>query len=194
MTARRLSSARCALVLAATVGCSGETGDGETTVVVGPSEQGFGKVVEVLDYACGNLSCHGTPLRNLRIYGDQGRRLDPKDVPCGAPTTPAEIAFDYRSIIGLEPEVMAEVVASHGAEPDRLTLVRKARGTENHKGGVVFHDSTDMDACLAACGRNDPVCTFACSGDRCLVSWLAGKTDTSACNNSLPSLTRCPTL
>lgn len=178
-----------ALLVTCALGCSGNLGDGERTAVTGPSEQGFGKVVEVLDYGCGNLACHGTPFRNLRLYGDQGRRLDANDVPCGAPTTPAEIEFDYRSIVGLEPEIMSAVVESHGADPERLTLVRKARGTENHKGGVVFHDSTDPKACLAAC-HGDSLCKAACYGDRCLISWLAGATDTSACNNFLPR-TRC---
>lgn len=178
------------ILLSVLSGCSGASpGDGETTVVTGPSQDGFGHVVERLDYSCGNLSCHGTPVRNLRIYGAEGRRLDPKDIPCGRFTTPAEVEYDYRSIVLLEPEVMAAVVADHGENAERLTIVRKARGTENHKGGTVFNDSTDMKACLAACNGNR-ACVAACYGDRCLVSWIAGKTDAGACDNSLP-ITRC---
>jgi hypothetical protein len=157
---------------------------------MGPTLHDFDRVAENLDYSCGNLECHGTVGRNLRLVGDQGRRLDPKDIPCGRPTTPAEVEADYRSLVGLEPELTSDVVAAHGAEPERLTLVRKARGTENHKGGSVFRDSTDMTACLDAC-KDDRVCTAACYADRCLISWLAGKVDVPACgDNSLPE-TRC---
>ena len=79
-------------------------------------------------------------------------------------TTPDEIEQDYDSVVGLEPEAMSAVVADGGANPDRLSLVRKARGLEHHKGGTVFQvgddadqlpghlarSQTDSDACLRA--------------------------------------------
>jgi hypothetical protein len=64
-------------------------------------------VTTPLVYFCGSLDCHGQIGRNLRLYGMQGLRLDPKDVPCGAHTSQAEIDADYQTVIGLEPEVMA---------------------------------------------------------------------------------------
>jgi hypothetical protein len=47
--------------------------------------------------------------------------------------TSDEIAQDYLSVVGLEPETMSDVVS--GGDPSMLTMVRKARGTEAHKGG-----------------------------------------------------------
>lgn len=182
----------CACLLGA-LGCS-TPGDGDSISFRGPSNNDFGKVAERLDYACGNLACHGSLHRNLRLYGDQGLRLDPMDVPCGVATTDAEGQADYESLVSLEPEVMSEVVREKGAHPERLTLVRKARGTEKHKGGAVFRDSTGVDGgdvmgCLDAC-KDDPTCPAACWGDRCLVSWIAGDVDVPACGNELPG-TRC---
>lgn len=174
-------------IAVALLGCSGGS-EGDSLSFAGPPLANFDKVVEMLDYDCGNLACHGTAVRNLRLYGDQGLRLDTRDVPCGAPTTAAELQADYRSLVGLEPESMAEVVAA-GAHPERLTLVRKARGTEQHKGGAVLRDSSDLAACTSACG-SDGRCLRACYGDLCLVSWLAGEVDVPACGNSVPE-TRC---
>ena len=64
-------------------------------------------------------------------------------------------------MIGLEPEVMSDVVRDGGRLPDRLTLVRKARAQEHHKGGKLFVEGDDRD--------------------RCLTSWLAGQLDLAAC-------------
>jgi hypothetical protein len=171
-----------------TPSCAGSD-PSQTFTLVGPTRADFERVGETLDYHCGNLSCHGSMLRNLRLYGDQGLRFAPEDIPCGIPTTPAEFDADYRSLVALEPELTSDVVANDGARPERLTLVRKARGVEQHTGGVVFHDSTDVDACTASCGT-DRLCTAACYGDRCLVSWLTGDVDVPACGNALPE-TRC---
>ncbi|HVW25597.1 MAG TPA: hypothetical protein VHC69_09515 [Polyangiaceae bacterium] len=150
---------------------------GETEIVAGPTQTNFIYLSEVLDYSCGNLACHGAVGRNLRLYGTYGRRLDPKDVACDQTTTAAEIQANYASAAGLEPELTAEVVAalSHAdidasldagiieSEVERLTLVRKARGTESHKGGTVFNEGS--------------------FGDRCLVSWFTGTIDYLSCSN-----------
>ena len=74
---------------------------------------------------------------------------------------PGEHAANLRAVVGLEPELFARVVAEGGAAPERLTLVRKALGLESHKGGAPFALGT--------------------SGDVCLRSWLATKTDEAAC-------------
>jgi hypothetical protein len=134
------------------------------------SETEFGTVAEYLENRCGTIDCHGTPSRNLRVYGCGGMRLDPKMIPgCGLvgnppmpnATTPAEHAATYRSLVGLEPAVMSEVTQSNGAHPELLTFVRKARGLEAHKGGVLITPGDVQDICIT--------------------SWLAGHTDTTAC-------------
>jgi len=171
MTSARLRLAIFGLLSCASAACSTRY-EGPSEVVTGPTQTNFLYLSEVLDYSCGNLECHGTVGRNLRLYGTYGRRLDPKDVACKQPTTAAESQANYLSAAGLEPELTEQVVAalSHAdldatvvepldagiveSEVERLTLVRKARGTESHKGGTVFAEGS--------------------LGDRCLVSWLTG--------------------
>jgi hypothetical protein len=153
-----------ALVTALVVACS-IPDPNATTVVVGPDRSQFDMVQPFMNSSCGSLDCHGVRYRNLKIYGFDGLRLAPGDVPGGNPTTEAEIDATYASVVFLEPEIMNEVVADDGADPERLTLVRKARGTEQHAGGAVL-----------VVGGN---------GDRCLTTWLASATDTNACNLAL---------
>jgi hypothetical protein len=135
------------------------------------SEAEFGIVGDYLDHRCGSLDCHGQVGRNLRIWGCEGMRLDPHAVPiCSVPqggsaTTPAEHQATYRSLVGLEPTVMSQVVADHGAHPELLTFVRKARGLEAHKGGTLITPGDPQDVCIT--------------------SWLAGQTDQTACANAL---------
>jgi hypothetical protein len=131
-----------------------------------PDATSFPAVAAMLVQACGSLDCHGTLGRNLRLYGDTTLRLSPTDVPSTLlPTTADEVAQDFESVVGLEPEIMGQVVASGGADPERLTLVRKARGTESHKGGtvVVAGDARDV----------------------CMTSWLEGSADAAACTAAL---------
>ena len=92
-------------------------------------------------------------------------RLEASDVPGGRVTTPDEMAAGYRSVVGLEPEIIDAVVQDGGAHPERLTLVRKGRGSEHHKGGalVVIGDAQD----------------------RCLTTWLAAAVDETACADAL---------
>ena len=95
-------------------------------------------------------------------------RFSPNDVSIckrslgGASTTEAEHQATYRSIVGLEPAVMSEVVANHGRDPELLTFIRKPRGTEAHKGGKLFEPGDDQDVCVT--------------------SWLSGRTNLTACN------------
>jgi hypothetical protein len=135
------------------------------------SEASFGPVANFLDHRCGSLDCHGNTARNLVIWGCEGLRLEPYDAPIcgraqgGRATTPDEHQATYRSLVGLEPTVMSEVVASHGQDPDLLTFVRKARGEEAHKGGALIMPGDDQDVCIT--------------------SWLAGATDTIACASAV---------
>jgi hypothetical protein len=94
-------------------------------------------------------------------------RLDPRSLPDSpSDVTQAEIDADYDAVVAVEPEVLRQVVAEKGARPERLTLVRKGRGAEEHKGGrrVV---------------PGDPA-------DRCVLSWLASAVDADACAAAAP--------
>jgi hypothetical protein len=133
--------------------------------VEGPPEAQFPPVAAYLVHRCGSLDCHGQVGRNLRIYGRYGLRLDPQGLTNGSPTSPAEIEADYRSVVALEPEIMAEVVADHGNDPERLTFYRKPRGLESHKGGTLIQ-------------KND-------AQDLCIRSWLASAVDTTSCTAAL---------
>jgi hypothetical protein len=152
--------------------CSAVSGDARIGIdAPSGSEDQFGIVADYLEHRCGSLDCHGQIGRNLRIWGCEGMRLDPKAVPiCSVPlggsaTTAAEHQATYRSLVGLEPAVMSEVVAGHGLHPELLTFVRKARGLEAHKGGVLITPGDDQDECIT--------------------SWLSGETDVVACANAL---------
>lgn len=131
----------------------------EPTSFDAPSPQEFARVSNMLHARCGTLDCHGHPARNLRIYGENGLRLSSDDVSGARQTTPAEHSANYASLLALEPEAMQAVFRDAGRDPERLTLVRKARNAEAHKGGRALDDS----------------------GDRCLLSWLEGSVDAQAC-------------
>jgi hypothetical protein len=145
------------------------------------SEKAFGPVGDLLEHRCGSLDCHGQPARNFRVYGCEGMRLSLDNVSIcnvtkgGQPTTADEHQATYRSLVGLEPAVMSEVVANHGEDPELLTFVRKARGTEAHKGGQLFTPGDDQDVCVT--------------------TWLAGRTNATACANALaiPNFPALPT-
>ena len=131
-----------------------------------PDQASFPPVAAMLIQACGSLDCHGRTSRALRLYGDTGLRYAATDVPSVLiATTADEIAQDYASVVGLEPELLSQVVAGGGTDPERLTLVQKARGAEDHKGGAVIMPGDPRDACLT--------------------SWFAGKADADACSTAL---------
>jgi hypothetical protein len=168
--------AGAALALAA---CSSVDPEAKVTID-GPSfgTQGssFLPVSSVLERRCGTLDCHGSMYRPLKIYGQIGlRRPEPKgstnvksykDYYSGGtePTTEAELLDNYLSVIGLEPEILEAVVIKK-EPPETLTLVRKPRLREKHKGGLIWTAS-------------DP-------GDLCLLNWLTGDEDTAPCDQEL---------
>lgn len=143
-----------------------------------PPLAAFPDVSAVLERRCATLDCHGQPGRPLRLYSQIGlRRPEPRDPPPDyiatigeyktggeEPTTVAEIADNHRAVCALEPEVMGRVVAGQ-AGPSSLTLVRKPRLAEKHKGGQIWEEGGD--------------------GDVCLTSWIAGELDPSACFSEL---------
>jgi hypothetical protein len=132
-----------------------------------PDPAVFTDVAPVLVYRCGSLDCHGSAYRNLRLYGYGGLRLDPSDRPDSRPyaMTEDELRADYEAVVGLEPERTREVASGH-ALVDTLTIVRKARGAEGHKGNAVFAVGED--------------------GDVCMTSWLQGRSTIDACHRALP--------
>ncbi|MDB4942769.1 MAG: hypothetical protein JWP97_2303 [Labilithrix sp.] len=145
-------------------GCSSPDTSGRVDAV-GPDVAQFQAVAPMLVRRCGSIDCHGSLYRNFRLYGFGGTRLAPTDRP-DFPTLPsaAEIAADYDAVVGVEPEIMAEVVRSGGAGTERLTLVRKARFEENHKGGQRIVRGDDADVCL--------------------LTWLSSSTDQAACRRA----------
>jgi hypothetical protein len=166
MHTRRLVLLAASVASAPVMGCSGVAQ--QRIGVHAPPEDQFLPVADYLDHRCGTLDCHGQTGRNLRMWGCDGMRLKPTDISgCvfGPPTTSAEYEATYRSLVGLEPAVMSAVVDGHAVRPDLLTFVRKAIGTEAHKGGQLIAQGDDQE--------------------KCIVSWLAGSTDTTACGKAL---------
>jgi len=130
----------------------------ERTLLDAPSRNDFPDVGNALELRCGTLDCHGQVGRNLRLYGYGGLRLSATETPNGDPTTDQEIAACYDSVVGLEPETLSEVV-THRVDPDQLTLVRKMRGIELHKGGQQARQGDDLDRCVVLwlTAQYDPV-------------------------------------
>jgi len=132
-----------------------------------------GGVGDFMDHRCGSLDCHGQTTRNLVMYGCYGLRLDPDDTGLapgcraagGVDTQDDEYQASYRSLVGLEPAVMSEVVDNGGAHPELLTFIRKARGWDAHKGGALVVPGDDQD--------------------NCMTSWLAGNVNSTACANAI---------
>jgi hypothetical protein len=151
--------AGCVVVTLAAFGCAVGADGGVPHEL--PDRASFPLVSGALERRCATLDCHGDRARSLRFFTGSGLRLDPADVPGSGSTTEAEYDASYQSVVGLEPELMSAVVAERGSGPERLTLVRKARGLEDHKGGAVLK-------------AGEPA-------DRCVLSWLASATDETSC-------------
>lgn len=157
-----------ALLLGALVGASGCVAEvGPTSVSTelrAPVRVGFEGVADGLQPSCGTLDCHGQAGRNLRLFGERGLRLAADENPGEGATTPAEYEANYWSLVALEPEALSSVLAAAGANPERLILIRKGRGTTRHKGG-------------AQAPENGPL-------DQCVVGWLRGAIPTEACRTA----------
>ncbi len=175
MSARRtLGALACALALTSTVAMALATAcsappDAAQISIVTPDRGQFPPVSMLLDRRCGSLDCHGARTRNLQVYGCEGLRLGDASPGCrnasGTDTTAEEHDATFRSLVALEPAVMSAVVQGKGANPELLTFVRKARGTEAHKGGTLITPGDDQD--------------------QCITSWLAGAVDADACARAL---------
>ncbi len=160
-----MTAARLVLVLGgalAWIACVTPSSDARVVETL-PDRASFPVVADLLGHRCGTLDCHGVTYRNLRIYGREGLRAAPGDRPSSKPntTTPAEYDATFQSLVALEPELTSAVVREGGAHPERLTFIRKARGTEEHKGLAIWSEGDPQDVCLT--------------------SWLAGKVETATC-------------
>jgi hypothetical protein len=149
-----------------------ELGDGQAPC---PPLDDFRVVSGVLERRCGTLDCHGTIARPLRVYGQAGLRrpeppnaegIDFNEYHTGGlqATTDAEVYDNYLSACGLEPEAM-DLVLQKKEDVASLTLIRKPRLEERHKGGRIWDGVT--------------------KGDKCITSWIAGTVDKEACRIEL---------
>ncbi len=156
------------LLLFALAGCASPPGGDAQTYVV-PDRELFlqANVSGFLEARCGSLDCHGSIGRPLRIYSQNGLRLDAAD---GGgrdrgPTTKAERIENYRAVIGLEPDEISKGVASGGAYLD-YQLIKKPIDIQGngvrHKGGPVLSPS-----------QSDP-------GWVCLTGWIEGNKNIAA--------------
>lgn len=186
----RTSTLAIGALVAIGAACYGPDGSPQYTVPVDPNAQltiqvpprsQFDPVAVMLNRTCGTLDCHGQVGRNLRIYGREGLRLDPSDIPGGADLTEAEGDADFRSAVGLEPErwneMTTELQNNGDFHPEWLSIYRKALGLEAHTGLAPIaqykSDGTTPDARYT-----------------CLTTWMqsaAGSVsvDVNACTNAV---------
>lgn len=122
---------------------------------------------------CATLDCHGQVGRGLRLFSMNGLRAFDASGNGYFPYTTGkdpiqedEQRQNYLSVCGLEPEVMAQVMAGGGADPMKLLLLKKPLLYEGHKGGQIMIDVSDP-------------------GYKCIASWLAGTLDQNACTQAL---------
>src|SRR5580704_4499620 len=108
-----LFAAAVACVGAAVASCSSVTNQRIGIEAPPFTEQSFKPVGDYLVHRCGTIDCHGQPGRNLRMWGCDGMRLDAgQGVNCtaddagGGRSTIYEYQATYRSLVGLEPQVM----------------------------------------------------------------------------------------
>ncbi|MBK7586387.1 MAG: hypothetical protein IPI67_40140 [Myxococcales bacterium] len=153
------------------VGCSGPTDP--TLDLRTPPRETFDPPSGMLEARCGSLDCHGQVGRSLLIYSKYGLRLEPSDRPGGdklsdAGSRESERDQNYLSVVAIEPELLDRVVRDSGAHPERLTLVRKARGAEAHKGNAPSREGSDAD--------------------RCLLAWLSGNVEEQLCVSAAQQL------
>ena len=186
---------------AVSFGACSSVGNSQIGIAAPPyNDQSFTPVGEYLENRCGTLDCHGQVGRNLRIWGCEGMRLEADATPVSCsdePTTEAELQATYRSLVALEPQVMSTVFAGcapYGVDgggayppgvschPELLTFIRKARGTEAHKGGqLICVEEPCPDGIPPQVPLDGDAGPLVDPQDVCLVSWLEGATNTHEC-------------
>ena len=163
-------TALVALAMAAATGsCASSPDPTRYTQILAPDYNQFhgtggNGVNDFLSKRCGTLDCHGQVGRPLRLYSQDGLRIldDAANLPGGAGLTETEITANYQSVIGLQPELMSQVVADPTNNPPQsLLLVAKPRNLQAHKGGQVVTAGDD--------------------GDQCVVTWILGTANAAQC-------------
>lgn len=162
-----------AAVLGAMISCSIPTQSGDVGEV--PDQKSFidNNVSLYMERRCGGLDCHGQVGRPLRLYSEWGLRLQAnKDGSRNSSaTTTEERVENYKSVVGLEPENLAQCFATKGASFATFQLLRKPIGIEGtggvrHKGGSVLRPTP-----------TDP-------GWQCLYGWASGTVDPKQCEEA----------
>lgn len=133
-------------------------------------------VSQFMEARCAGLDCHGQVGRPLRLYSQNGLRLNSNadGTRVSGPTTRDEQIKNYQSVVGLEPEQLSRTFESKGVDDSTwftLQLLKKPLGLDNdgirHKGGQVLRDV-----------QQDP-------GWVCLYTWAAGlKPNQAACDDA----------
>lgn len=146
---------RMVLLFVGALGWSCGTDSTRTTRILAPDQAQFETFVSpFLERKCATLDCHGQVGRPLRLYSGRGLRLpgDGGTYPGSSDTTGFERTANFRSVIGLEPELLSRVEAGI-AQPRDLLLLQKplglGDGVVSHKGGQVLAPMGDPgEACL----------------------------------------------
>lgn len=162
------------MLLVPTPGCSGSLDEDLTqTLVLRPPRLEFESMADALQPSCGTLDCHGQASRNLRLFGERGLRLENtlREKGTESSTSTEEYDATYLSLVGLEPELLHVVIRDRGERPERLSLIRKARNTEVHKGGALMKRGDNLD--------------------RCMLTWITGRIRADIC--AQVTLTQRPT-
>jgi hypothetical protein len=164
---RRVLASVFVLGVAAALSCASGVNEKRTTTILAPDQLTFETHVSpFLEKRCATLDCHGQIGRPLRIFSSKGLRIanDAGAFPGVGDTTPTEKAANYRTVIGLEPELMSRVVGGKANARDLLLIQKPLQlgSPESHKGGPVLAP------------QGDP-------GETCLTTWIYGNTDTAAC-------------
>ena len=168
-SAWRALAAAFLATLVGTISCSLSTESGDFGDL--PDRKSFidNKVSVFMESRCGGLDCHGQDGRPLRLYSQYGLRLRPRDDGSrdNSPTTAEEQVENYRSVVGLEPENLADCFESKGEKIDTFQLLKKpldiSNGGIRHKGGSIMRSTQD-----------DP-------GWQCLYGWASGTPNPAQC-------------
>jgi len=127
-----------------------------------PARDTFSPVSAMMEARCGTLDCHGSPARNMRVYGVYGLRADGNSVTGTPDTTEADVDATYESVVSIDPEVLSAVYA-HGDDPSKWIVLANARGIRAHTGGTRITTGSAADECLVAWIMDDD--TAVCSED-----------------------------
>jgi hypothetical protein len=159
-----------------------------------------GKVSYFLERRCGTLDCHGQPGRPLRIYGRSGLRLPNQagNRPNVGDTSEEEVASNYRSVVGLEPEVLNRVVAAGapGAETPRSVADCSLSGEPQvpclHHLLLVAKPLACNPLASHGCSgtpvgvehKGGPVIAVNDDGYSCIQTWLQNNVDADRCTRA----------